>query len=117
MCFQVSPVPPFSPDPATTSEIVTVRGFYGHPVVKHPPCIVIHQFNPWSGKIPHATEQLSLSVTTSQHSTAYKLQLLSQHAATMEVCMPGKTTAMRSLHPATKSSPCLPQLEKACMQQ
>ena len=78
MCFQVSSVPPFPPDPATTSEIVTVRRFYGHPVVKHPPCIVIHQFNPWSRKIPHATEQLSPSATTSQ-SAFYSLR-----AATIE---------------------------------
>ena len=33
-------------------------GFPGGPVVKNPPCKG-HQFDSWSGKIPHASEQLS----------------------------------------------------------
>ena len=39
--------------------------FFGGTVVKNPPANAGgHRFNPWSGKIPHATEQLSLCVTT-----------------------------------------------------
>ena len=38
------------------------RGFLGGPVVKNLPCNA--EFNPWSGKIPHAVQQLSLRPTT-----------------------------------------------------
>ena len=38
------------------------RGFPGGPVVKNLPCNA--EFNSWSGKIPHAVEQLSLRPTT-----------------------------------------------------
>ena len=45
---------------------------------------------PWSGKIPHATEQLSLCTTIlSLCSRARKPQLLSLHAATTEAHAPG----------------------------
>ena len=37
-----------------------------------------HQMNPWSGKIPHAAEQLGLCTTTS------KAMLLSTHTANTE---------------------------------
>ena len=64
-----------------------------------------HGFNPWSGKIPHAEGQLSL------------------WAATTEACelraggCNKRATEMRSLHTTTKSTPHLPQLERALAQQ
>ena len=40
-------------------------GFLGIPVVKNPPCNAgRHWFDPWSGKIPYATEQLGPCATT-----------------------------------------------------
>ena len=42
------------------------RGFPGGAVVKHPPCNVGHQLDPWSGKIPHAMGQLSPWATTAE---------------------------------------------------
>ena len=53
---------------------------------------------------------------------AHAPQLLSPRAATTEACAPRaralqrEVTAMRSPRTATKSSPCWPQLEKACAQ-
>ena len=49
-------------------------------------------FDPWSGKIPHAAEQLSLCVTTTEsaHPRAHEPQLLSLHAATTEARAPQK---------------------------
>ena len=67
-----------------------------------------------SGKIPHATGQLSPCTTTTELvlrsprvSTTEALALYSLHSATREATM------MRSLHTARKSSPCSLQLEKA----
>ena len=41
------------------------RGFPGGAVVKNPPANGGHGFEPWSGKIPHAAEQLSpYAITT-----------------------------------------------------
>ena len=41
--------------------------FPGGAVVKNPPASAgNHRFEPWSGKIPHATEQLSLCATTTE---------------------------------------------------
>ena len=51
-----------------------------------------HGFEPWSGKIPHAAEQLSLCITR-------------------------EATTMRSPRTAMKSSPQSPQLERARVQQ
>ena len=66
----------------------------------------------------HAPQLLSL------HSRAHKPQLLSSHATTTEAHVPRahalqqrEATTMRSLHTATKSSPCSLQLEKAHAQQ
>ena len=43
------------------------RDFPGGSVVKNPPANAGgHGFEPWSGKIPHATEQLSPCATTTE---------------------------------------------------
>ena len=43
------------------------RDFPGGAVVKNPPANAGgHRFEPWSGKIPHALEQLSLCTTTTE---------------------------------------------------
>ena len=92
------------------------RDFPGGTVVKNPPARAgdtRHRFNLWSGKIPHTSEQLSPCVTTTElachnyrSSRAYSLCSTTREA-----------TATRSLHTATKSSPCSLQLEEACAQQ
>ena len=43
-----------------------IKDFPGSPVVKNPPANAEDGFNPWSGKIPHATEQLSPWATTTE---------------------------------------------------
>ena len=65
-----------------------------------------HSFNPWSGKIPHALAQLSLCATTTK-----------DHAPRGPSSSTREATAKRNTHAAVKSSPHLPQLEKACLQQ
>ena len=41
--------------------------FHRGPVAENPPANAgDHRFDPWSGKIPHATEQLSPSATTTE---------------------------------------------------
>ena len=65
-----------------------------------------HELNPWSGKIPHAAGQLSLCTTNYSSLCAYSLCSTTR-----------ETTAVRSLHMATKTSPHLPQLETAHTQQ
>ena len=41
--------------------------FPGGPVVEHPPASAGgHRFDPWSGKMPHAMEQLSLCTTATE---------------------------------------------------
>ena len=87
-------------------------GFPGGSVVKK--CALQckgHQFDPWSRKIPHAKEQLSLlwATTTKPMSSNYG----SLHAAT------GAATEMKSeaLARTTKSSAPSSLLEKACMKQ
>ena len=40
------------------------RGFSGGLVVKNLPCNAVDRFNPWSRRIPHAMEHLSLWATT-----------------------------------------------------
>ena len=48
-----------------------------------------HRFDPWSGKIPHATEQLSLCTTTTKPALrAYEPQLVSPRATTTEARAP-----------------------------
>ena len=37
-----------------------VRRFHGDPGVKKPPCNARHRFDPWSGKMPHVLEQLTV---------------------------------------------------------
>ena len=56
------------------------KGFPGGSVVKNLPAVDKgHQFNPWSRKIPHAMEQLSLCATTTEPA-----QLRSPPTATRE---------------------------------
>ena len=64
------------------------------------------RFEPWSGKIPHAAEQLSPRATTTEACTP-RARAPQQREA----------TAVRSPRTAMKSSPCSPQLEKARAQQ
>ena len=48
-------------------ELKSNGGFPSGPVVKNPPANAGDQgFNPWSGKIPRAAEQLSLCTTTTE---------------------------------------------------
>ena len=70
-----------------------------------------HGFDPWSGKIPHVTEQLSPHATTTElPSRAREPQLLSLRASTTEAHAPElvsavkRSTARRSGYMATKSS-------------
>ena len=43
---------------------VSGQGFPGGLVIKNPPATAGDWFDPWSGKIPHAVEQLSPRITT-----------------------------------------------------
>ena len=71
-----------------------------------------HGFEPWSGKIPHAAEQLAPWVTITEPACH---NYWSPCASSL--CSPtGDTTAMRGLCITMKSSPCLQQLEKALAQ-
>ena len=70
-------------------------------------------FEPWSGKIPHATEQLSPCATTTEPA---RHNYWSPHAKS-PCSTPGESTTMRSTRTAMKSSPRLRQLEKAFAQQ
>ena len=64
-----------------------------------------HRFEPWSGKIPHAAEQLGLWATTTE-------------PAHLEPVLRNKKKAkiVRGPRTAMKSGPHLPQLEKALAQ-
>ena len=68
-----------------------------------------HGFNPWSRKIPHSVEQLSLGVTTSEPMCC---KYWSPQALEPALCNKRSHT-MRSPHTTTESSPHLLQLEKA----
>ena len=79
-----------------------------------------HGFDPCSGKIPHAAEQLSLCVTTTEsaHPRAHEPQLLSLCAATSEAHLPRSCASPREAQaPQLESPPWFPQLEKARVQQ
>ena len=63
-----------------------------------------HGFEPWSGKIPHAMEQLGPRATTTE-------------PARLEPVLPTREAAIvRGPRTAMKSGPHLPQLEKALAQ-
>ena len=47
-------------------KIFVPRGFLGGSVVENPPANAGHGFDPWSGNVPHATEQLSPWATTTE---------------------------------------------------
>ena len=56
---------------------------------KRPQSLGLPGFDPWSGKIPHAAEQLShVPQLLSLRSRAREPQLLSLHATTTEACAP-----------------------------
>ena len=77
-----------------------------------------HGFDHWSGKIPHAVEQLSLSSTTVQPA------LQSQNSAATESCMPQSRTREankrsycneKSAHLSERGAPaCCNQRKSAC---
>ena len=79
---------------------------------------------PWSGKIPHAVEQLSPCAATTEP-VLWSLWATTTEPTchnywsprTYNLCSTREATAMRSLCTATKSSPHSPQLEKARTQQ
>ena len=76
-----------------------------------------HAFEPWSGRIPHAAEQLSTCTTAAEPA------LWSPRATTTEAHTPRarapqrEATAMRSPCTAMRRVPRLPQLERAHAQQ
>ena len=78
--------------------------FPSGPAVKNPPGRG-HKFDPRSGKIPQATEQLSPGTTT--------IETLRPIARAPKQ----KISPQRSLHMSTKSSSCSSKLEKAHRQQ
>ena len=55
-----------------------------------------HGFDPWSGKIPHATEQLSLYTTTTES------EPWSPSAAATEPMSPGACAPQREKHHSEK---------------
>ena len=63
-----------------------------------------HRFDPWLGKIPHATEQLGPCAITSLYSRAQEPQLLSQGATTIEACIP-ESLCSATGEVSTKGSP------------
>ena len=55
---------------AVDTIVNSILDFPGDPVVKNLPSqCKIHGFDPWSGKIPHATGQLSLKAATTEAHT------------------------------------------------
>ena len=68
-------------------------------------------FSPWSGKIPHAAEQLSPCTTSTEPECC---DCWSPH--TWSLCSAASHRNEKPAHP-TKSSPCSRQLEKAPVQQ
>ena len=63
-------------------------------------------FHPWSGRIPHAAGQLGQCTMTTEVFGPWSLCSTAREAS-----------AGSSPHTALESSSCLPQLEKACLQQ
>ena len=82
------------------------RDFPGGAVVKSACQCRGHGFDLWSGKIPHAVEQLSPWATATE-----------APAPTAPCSTTREATVMRSPRTATKSSPRSPQLDKARVQQ
>ena len=64
-----------------------------------------YRFHPWPGKIPHATEQLSLCARTPEPK---RFSPVSESPCSMR-----DASAMRNPHAAMSSSPRSPQLEKS----
>ena len=62
-----------------------------------------HRFEPWSGKIPHTAEQLSLQATATQ---PVRCNCWSSHASSPWAHPTRKATMMTSSCKAMKSSPC-----------
>ena len=65
-----------------------------------------HGFNPWSRKIPYATGQLSLCATTAELTNLEPVPHNSE-----------KPPQWEAHAPQLEGGPCLPQLEKARVQQ
>ena len=97
----------------TSTERGSVGGLLWWLSGKEPTCQCRrHGLNPWSEKIPYATEQLSLCTTAIEPVLSYwahELQLLNPRAATAEVWVPhsscsatGEATAMKSLCTAAR---------------
>ena len=82
--------------------------FPGDPVLRNLPANARHGFDPWSGKIPHATEQVSLCATTAKPS------LQGPPAATTEAHVPRACALQEEELPQEACCrPHLPQLEKS----
>ena len=72
-------------------------------------------FDPWSGKIPHASEPLSpCSTTTEAVLRAQELQLLQSSGPRAHAPKQEKPPQRESPAPELESSPHSPQPEKAC---
>ena len=69
-----------------------------------------HGFNPWSGKIPHASEQLGLSTATAPVLRAQEPQLLK--STQPELVSAKEATVTRSHRAATREQPHSPQLQE-----
>ena len=72
-----------------------------------------HGFEPWSGKIPHAAEQLGPCTTTTEPSR-HKYW---SPCAWSPCSATGEAAAVRGPRTEVRSSPCSPQLERAQAQQ
>ena len=78
-----------------------------------------HEFDPWSGKIPHVTEQLSPCAMTTNPLCALEPQSLnywSPHILEPTLHNKRKPPQWEACAPRLESSPHLLQLEKACAQ-
>ena len=82
------------------------QDFPGDTVDKNPPAKAGDVGSPWSRRIPHAMEQLSLCATTTES--------MSHNCRSLHILEPvvWKPLQCESWHPARKSSARSPQLEK-----
>ena len=82
------------------------EGFPSDLVVKNPPANAGDRFDPWSGKIPHATSHLSLCAATTE-----------VHVPQSPCSATREATAIRSPSTTTRENPRSPQLREAAQQQ
>ena len=71
-----------------------------------------HGFDPWSGKIPHATEQLSPCTTTTE---PRNYNYWSPGSLELVHCNRNHCNEKPTCHTQLESRPCSPQLGKACV--